>query len=200
VTVAFSVPFPVRSQDPLPVDDYLAFIADRPETERWQLIDGYALMMPPASYLHQAIGGNLYHYLRQALLAHRPELMPFYEAGLMNPGNASFRPVADLAVVQRAGLSTSYRDQYFLAAEIRSHSNTEEYLDRKRQLYSENATNLYVLILGQSERRIEVFSRASGWQKVALRALDDMLELPEFGFARPVCDIYEGTPLADPKW
>jgi Uma2 family endonuclease len=200
VTVAFSVPFPVRSQDPLSVDDYLAFIEDRPETERWQLIDGYALMMPPASHHHQAISGNLYFHLRQALSTHRPELMAACEVGLTNPGDSSFRPVADVAVVERLAHNTVYNDRYFLAAEIRSQSNTEEYLERKRQLYAENPTNLYVLIIGQNERRIEMFSRALGWEKVVLHGLDEVLSLPEFGFAHSLRDIYEGTPLADPNW
>ena len=41
------------------VEEYLAFLDTRPSEERWQLIEGVAIMMPPPTKTHQRIGSNL---------------------------------------------------------------------------------------------------------------------------------------------
>ena len=51
---------PVRSPSgTMDVDEFMAFLETRPHTERWDLIEGVAVMMAPASYAHQRIVRNL---------------------------------------------------------------------------------------------------------------------------------------------
>jgi Uma2 family endonuclease len=46
---------------------FRAFYASRPDEERWELIDGLAVMMTPPSLAHQRIASNLQLLLNQAL-------------------------------------------------------------------------------------------------------------------------------------
>jgi hypothetical protein len=48
---AMNTPFPVRQDGKFTVEEYLAFIESRPEEERWQLIDGAAMLMPRPTVL-----------------------------------------------------------------------------------------------------------------------------------------------------
>ncbi|HEY2186480.1 MAG TPA: Uma2 family endonuclease, partial [Xanthobacteraceae bacterium] len=41
------------------VDEFMAFLETRPHGEHWELIEGVAVMMAPASYAHQRIVRNL---------------------------------------------------------------------------------------------------------------------------------------------
>ena len=41
------------------VDEFMAFLETRPDEERWDLIEGVAVMMAPPSVAHQRIVYNL---------------------------------------------------------------------------------------------------------------------------------------------
>ena len=50
-------------------DQFLDFIMARPDEERWQLVDGIAMMMVPPSFTRQRVGRNLSPCSSQARLA-----------------------------------------------------------------------------------------------------------------------------------
>jgi Uma2 family endonuclease len=177
-------------------EQYQILLRSRPEEERWQLIDGIAIMMPPPTLRHQRIGGNLFRRLSDALDVARPDLAVLYESGLRIEGVPAFLPVPDLLVVDTLVGEGSYAERFYLTAEILSESNTEEYMSLKVQRYAQHPENLYSLVIGQRDLSVEIWSRASGWKGVVLRSPDDVLELPEFGFRCELRDLYRGTPLA----
>lgn len=187
---------PVRTDSRFTVEEYLAFIATRPSEERWQLIDGVAMMMPPPTLRHQSIAGNLVFELSLHFRTRRLGFRALQEVGLIVPGVERFRPECDVAVLDDAmDLDTSYAERFYLAAEVLSDSNTETDVELKRQRYLQHPDNLYCLIISQTEVSVEVWARAKGWQPFTLRSLDDVLELPELGFAAPIASLYLGTPL-----
>jgi Uma2 family endonuclease len=180
----------------LSADDYLAFLATRPGEERWQLLDGIAVMMTPPTLVHQRIAMNLASRLNQALDVHRPDLVALVEAGLTVPGRPDFLPSADVIVLKNPVDYSAYAGSVYLTAEIRSRSNTREYMSLKQERYTEHPDNLHSLILSQRQIRVELRSRRAEWALVVLDAPDDLPELPEFGFRCQVRDLYRGTPLA----
>lgn len=91
-----NAPAPERKAIPLTADQYATFLRTRPEEERWQLIDGAAIMMPPSILRHQRIGANLLRLLSDALDRTCPELAVLYESGLRIEGFPAFLPVPDL--------------------------------------------------------------------------------------------------------
>ncbi|HWE17460.1 MAG TPA: Uma2 family endonuclease [Hyphomicrobiaceae bacterium] len=192
-----NTPFPVRTDGKFTVEEYLAFIASRPEEERWQLIDGVAMMMPPPTVRHQVIAANLAFELNTHFRQHQLNLRAVQETGLMVPDVASFRPEADVAVLDRtADVDTLYADRFYLVAEILSESNTDKDIAAKARRYIQHPQNLYFLLIDQKQVRVEVHARTTSWEPVAPEALDAVLELSEWGFRMPLPALYDGTPLA----
>ena len=191
-----NAPTAKRKSALLTAEQYEVFLRTRPEEERWQLIDGEAVMMPPPTLRHQMIGGNLFELLRSALRRSRPDLAVLYEAGLRIEGFPAFLPVPDMLVVDQPVGEGSYADRFYLTAEILSDSNTQEYMSLKVERYAEHPNNLYSLIISQQEIGIEIWSRASDWKGVVLRSPQDALDLPELGVRCLAGDLYRGTPLA----
>lgn len=189
---------PAKKRNPslLTEEQYEIFLRTRPEEERWQLIDGVAVMMPPLTLRHQMIGGNLHALLRESLGRSRPDLAVLYDSGLRIEGVPAFLPVPDLVVVDQPVGEGFYADRFYLTAEILSDSNTQEYMSLKVERYAQHPENLYSLIVGQKDFYVELWSRANQWKGVVLRSGDDVLELPEFGLRCGLRDLYRGTPLA----
>ena len=126
-----------RERDPRlwTADQFLEFYMTRPDGERWQLVDGLAMMMTPPSFRHQRIGRNLFRLLDDALVASRPDLLVFYEAGVRIPGIDDFNPQPDLLVLRADADFDRYADMFFLAAEVISPSNRIEMIYSKLELY-----------------------------------------------------------------
>lgn len=192
-----NTPFPVRTDGKFTVEEYLAFIESRPEEERWQLIDGVAMMMPPPTLPHQVIAMNLTFELNAHFRGQKRNLLAAQEVGLMVPDVANFRPEADVAVLEKpVDFDVLYADRFYLVAEILSDSNTDEDIAAKSRRYMQHPQNLYFLLIAQKQVRVEVRARSRGWEPVVLEALDAVLELSEWGFRVRLAALYDGTPLA----
>lgn len=191
-----NTPFPVRQDGKFSVEEFFALIESRPEEERWQLIDGVAMMTPPPTRVHQLIASNLAFELNAHFRAQRPELCPLQEVGLIVPQAELFRPEADVAAVDLIGGYESYIDRFYGVAEILSDSNTDKDIAVKPQRYLQHPDNLYFLLIEQKRAGAELYARAAGWQPAILEGLDARLELPAFGFGIALGALYRGTPLA----
>ena len=130
-----NTPFPVRQDGKFSVEEFFALIESRPEEERWQLIDGVGMMMPPPTLVHQRIASNFALELNTHFRAHRPELFAFQEIGLIVPEAELFRPEADVAVLDAMADYESYADKFYCVGEILSDSNTDKDIAVKRQRY-----------------------------------------------------------------
>ena len=177
-------------------DQFLDFYMTRPDEERWQLVDGLAMMMVPATRPHQKISKNLLLLLDAALARSRPELEVLYEMGVRIPDIADFNPEPDLLVIAADATFERYADKFFLIAEVISPSNTAEMIERKVELYQRHPDNLYCLTVDQDTVNVAMYARETGWARTDLRSLDEVLKLPAFGFEARLSDIYKGTPLA----
>jgi Uma2 family endonuclease len=193
-----NTPFPVRKDGKFSVEEFFALIESRPDEERWQLIDGVAMMMPPPTRVHQQIASNLAFELNTHFRTRRIELSALQEVGLLVPEAELFRPEADVAVFDAMADYESYADKFYGVAEILSDSNTDKDIAVKRQRYLQHPDNLYFLLIEQKRVRAELFARAAGWQPAILEGLDARLELPAFGFGIALGALYRGTPLAQP--
>lgn len=190
-----NTPFPVRKDGKFSVEEFFALIESRPEEERWQLIDGVAMMMPPPTLVHQRIASNLALELNTHFRSNKPDLFAFQEVGLIVPEAELFRPEADVAVLDAMADYESYARRFYFVAEIQSDSNTDRDIAVKRQRYLQHPDNLYFMVIEQNRVRAEVLARTAGWQPVVLEGLDAALDIPEWGFHIQLGDLYRGTPL-----
>jgi Uma2 family endonuclease len=191
-----NTPFPVRQDGKFSVEEFFALIESRPEEERWQLIDGVAMVMPPPTLVHQRIASNLAFELNAHFRVDRPQLCALQEVGLIVPEAELFRPEANVAVLDAMTECESYADRFYFVAEVLSGSNTDKDIAVKRQRYLQHPDNLYFVLIEQKQVRSDVMARATGWRPVELAEPGAMLELPEFGFRKALGDFYRGTPLA----
>lgn len=177
-------------------DQFLDFYMTRPDEERWQLIDGLAMMMTPPNRLHQRISFNLERLLNDALEGHRPDLFAYAGVGLRIPGLSDFNPQPDVVVCSSQADRTYYTDRFYLTAEVLSPSNSAEMIERKLELYQTHPDNLYCLTVDQDSVHVSLYGREAVWRPTQLRRLEDVLALPAFGLSATLAQIYAGTPLA----
>jgi Uma2 family endonuclease len=169
------------------VDDYLAFIDVRSGHERWQLIDGVAMLMPQPTIRHQRIASNLRDVLTEHFRAHRRDLLAIFRIGLIVPGVELFRPFGDVVVADRCTgqMDTAFVDRFYLVAEVLSGGDMERDIPAKARHYIRHPQNLYFLLIEQERARVELRARAAGWEPVVLEGLDAVLELPAWASVRP---------------
>jgi Uma2 family endonuclease len=177
------------------VDEFMAFMETRPKGEHWDLIDGVAVMMAPASYAHQRIASNLRDLLNRAFAARCIDLYAYSDVGVRSPGVRNFQPEPDVAVVPGVAGFDYYSERFQLVAEVLSPSNTREEIDLKLRRYREAPDNLYVVVIEPREFMVEIYAKSCKWRPAVLTRPDDAIEMPEFGLRCVVADLYRGTPL-----
>jgi Uma2 family endonuclease len=178
------------------VDEFMAFLETRPDGEHWELIEGVAVMMAPASHAHQWIAYNFCNLVNSAFAAHGLDLFACNDIGIRNIGLQNFQPEPDVAVLPGIAGYDLYSERYRLVAEILSPSNTRREIDLKLRRYSEAPDNLYAVVIEPRAFWVEIRARSRNWLSVILTKADDAIEMPEFGLNCRVGDLYRGTPLA----
>src|SRR5437763_1804569 len=74
MTVNTPAPAPSVAMD---VDQFMAFLDTRPDDERWELIEGIAVMMAPPSRAHQRIARNFAEVLNSAFAAQDRDIFAY---------------------------------------------------------------------------------------------------------------------------
>jgi Uma2 family endonuclease len=176
------------------VAEFLEMISDRPDEERWELLDGEAVLMAPSSERHNQIAMNLGRQL--ATLADRLGCRALSGMGVRNDFADDFAPIPDLVVRCGPLLPDGYARDPIVVAEVLSPSTMHNDRGRKAEFYQSLQTLRAYLIVYQDEARVEVWSRGNGpdW---SLRVLgrDDMIPLPDLGGEVPVAALYHGISL-----
>ena len=177
------------------VDEFMVFLGTRPDEERWDLIEGVAVMMGPPTYAHQRITRNLCELLNTAFVSQGLDLLAYFNAGVRNPGLRNFQPEPDVVVVPGVAGYERYSEKFQLVAEVISPTNTRREIELKLRRYREAPDNLYALTIEPRELRVEIHARRADWQATVLTGPDDAIDMPEFGLRCTVADLYRGTPL-----
>ena len=188
---------PIRDRPRLSVELFRGFLAGRPEEERWELIDGVAVMMAPPTKAHQRIASNLERLLNDAPEARAPRLAAYQRVGVnLGPRVENYDPEPDVVVVDVEHDNERYSDRFYLAAEIVS-SSDRTYIESKRAVYRLHDTCTCILTVQQDRVEVRIDLRAeAGWDEQVLKRLGDPLVLAEFGLRCKVSDLYRGTSLA----
>ena len=186
---------PPPASGTMDVDEFMAFLETRPDGERWDLIEGVAVMMAPASYAHQRITYNLCALLNGAFAAQHLDLFAYFDAGVRSPGVRNFQPQTDVVVVPGVAGYDLYSERFLLAAEVLSPTNTRAEIDLKLRRYCEAPDNLYIVVIDPRKFLVEIHARNQAWRPTTLMSPDDPIGMPEFGLTCRVVDLYLGTPL-----
>jgi Uma2 family endonuclease len=177
------------------VDEFMAFLEMRPKEERWQLIEGLAVMMGPPSLAHQRIALNLCEILNRAFSLQSLDLYAYHEVAVRLPGLVNFQPEPDVVVASGTSGYELFAEDFRLVAEILSPSNSRAEIDLKLKRYREGPHNLYILVIEPRDFVVEIHAKSRSWQAQTCTRPDDTIALPEFGLRCFVRELYRGTPL-----
>lgn len=178
----------------LTVAEFIEMIRPLPDEERWELLDGEAVLMAPQSERHQGIVGNLVERLGAAARAKGCRVLP--GLGMLSDEFDDYAPIPD--VVVRCGPigEGGYATDPIVVAEVLSPSTMDNDRGRKLRFYKSIPSLRTILVIYQDEARVEVWQRdGSEWRFRIAGGLRDEIELPELSTRFAVGQIYEDVPL-----
>ena len=153
-----------------------AFRNDRPKEEKWELIDGVPVMMPPPSLVHQRIASNVWLMLHNTLQKVRPDWRADLEIGVLLSDDENYNPEPDVTVIDEAiGLDQFYAGRFYFVAEVlsasdrpdrRAGSDEPAALGAKIGYYQRHAHCRGVLIVRQDVVEADLHIRTlTGWTR-----------------------------------
>jgi len=187
-----------RHTGKLTIAEFLAFYETRPHEERWQLIDGEAIMMTPPFPAHQRIASNIERLLNDAFEARGLSYLAYQRIGIELVASPYYRPEPDVAVVDpELQPGQRYFDRFYLAVEVVSTTDeVEERVPSKREFYRGHEPCRHLLVVRQDRCEVTVDHRVgSGWTTELLDRPEQILRMEEFGFEHPIGEFYRHSGL-----
>ena len=183
----------LQSPPRMSVAEFVEMIAPYPDEERWELLDGEAILMAPQTERHQTIVMNLLRRLDRVTKPRGCRVLP--GLGLLSDENDRYAPIPDVVVRCGPMIDGGYARDPVTLAEVLSPSTMNNDRGRKIDFYRSLPTLRTILIVYQDEVRIETWQRQEGgdWRRAVLADLDAAVPLPELGGDLRVAEIYEGA-------
>jgi|GEM_PF-258918 len=196
---------PALKIEPITIDAFLALLHRCPETERWELVDGFVVtMMTRATPSHGIVGLNIASALKAAA---RPRGCWAIPDVLVCHAERDDMTVAPDVLV-RCGpdaRNVAPIDDPVIVVEVLSPSTMAYDRVTKFAFYQSIPSIAHIVLAYQDERRVEVWTRgpadddgATGWSYTALTHPADVVALPALDFAMTVADVYDGVTLPQP--
>ena len=179
-----------HSDDKMTVEEFLAFVAARPDEEKWELIEGEPIMNAAPAYLHQRIVRNLILTLgRHETPACAWAVIPGISVRLSDIS----APVPDVMVRPRDFLKGVICDDMIVAFEVLSPSTAKRDLRWKRKAYAILPSLMHYVVIAQDAVEVLTYDRAHGFVERRIGDLRDKVELQALGIALPLAHIYGET-------
>ena len=180
------------------IEEFLAFTDTRPQEERWELIEGVAVLNPSPVGLHQLIAANIV----SRLLIHKEAVgalwIPLLGIGTRVPAAPTSLPQPDVYVQASPAADSPVTDDAMVIFEVLSKSNTKADQAWRKRVYASVPNCQHYVTVNLKAADVSVFSRADGWVGTRLAGLDNKLKLPAIGVTLPLAEIYRWTPLGKP--
>ena len=177
------------------IEEFLAFCAERPDGERWELIEGVAIMNASPVQLHQVVAGNLLAFLLAEKRNRGATWMPLLGVGTRVPVSPNSLPQPDVYVQAGEVLDSPTTDDALVVFEVLSRSNTKADQEWRRRVYASIPNCQHYVTLSVKRSEAVRYDRAGGWQGVEVSRPDEVLELPALGLRMPLAEIYRFTPF-----
>jgi Uma2 family endonuclease len=188
----------LRRRPQLTMEQFHALRDERPKEEKWELIDGVPMMMPPPTVMHVRIARNLETLLNARLAAMKPEWQADREVGLWLAGDEKYNPEPDVTVIDTDFVvGQIYVQRFYLVAEVLSESDKKPVLEAKLRYYQDHEHNRCVLLVRQDRvSGVQYDRQARGdWRRRQLAKPGAVLTFPDIGAVGRLGDLYRSTPL-----
>lgn len=189
----------LKDSEQMTIEEFLAFTEERPDGERWELIEGVAILNASPTNFHQIIAGNILFVLLQRQRQMRATWAPLMGIGTRVPVSPKSLPQPDLMVMAIAPVEESaVSADAVVLFEILSKSNTKSDQAWRKRVYASIPNCQHYVTVAQGTPLVTRFDRATDWDKSERTRITDTLELPALGMSLPLSEIYRGTPVATP--
>ena len=184
-------------EDQLTIEEFLAFTDARPDGERWELIEGVAVMNPSPVEHHQLVVLNIGRYLMEHKERTGATWMPLLGVGTRVPASPRSLPQPDVFVKEGGATDLAVTEDALVIFEVLSRSNTKADQAWRRKVYASVPNCRHYVTASLKAVDVDAYDRDSGWKKRSLTRLANSLALPALGVSMPLADIYRWTPLAE---
>ena len=181
----------------LTIEEFLAFTAERPEGERWELIEGVAYMSPSPTDVHQLIVSNIGHLLRNEKVRTRASWFALMGVGTRVPASPNSLPQPDVFVKETPVVGSPVTEDALVLFEIISKSNTRSKLAWRQKVYASIPNCQHYVTVSQAKPTLTRYDRASDWRGLTVSGLAADLMLPALGpdVRLPLAEIFRWTPV-----
>ena len=187
---------PVRQ---MTVKEFLRFYATRPDGEKWELIEGVAVMNATPVQLHQLIVGNIVSYLGAHKQVTGAAWVPMIGVGTYVPVSPNSLPEPDVYVQEGPVLLTPTTNDALVIFEVLSRSNTKADQEWRRHVYSSVPNCQHYVAVSLKAADVTVYSREAGWAGARFTGVKSNVELPGIGVSMPLAEVYRWTPIGIAK-
>jgi len=179
----------------LTVEEFLAFTDTRPDGERWELIEGVAILNPSPVDYHQVVVANIVTYLMVHKRRTKATWLPMPGVGTRVPVSPRSLPQPDVFVKEGAATGSPVTDDALVLFEVLSRSNTKADQAWRRKVYASVPNCQHYVTVSLKAAEIAVYDRDSGREKRSVTRLAEAIELPALSLSIPLADVYRWTPL-----
>lgn len=177
------------------VAEFVEMIAPYPDWERWELLEGEAVLMAPQTERHQFVVANLLSRFHQPAAERGCRALP--GLGLLNDDVDDYAPIPDVVIRCGPMVNGGYATDPVLVAEVLSPSTMDWDRGGKLRFYQSIQTMQAILVVYQDELRVEAWLRAAGeWRRDVRQGRAASVDVPMFGVVT-LAEIYADIPLPD---
>jgi Uma2 family endonuclease len=192
------MPKPLRNDEPMSFEDFAEFLEDRPDRERWELIDGIAVMNPTPLKRHQRVVTNLLFALERARRERAATWSALPSLGVRIPGPLGRAVIPDVLVVPPGDEGSSWTFAPIVACEILSPSTRRTDLAWKPAGYRDVPTLQHFVLIDPAQIWLRFYDRAAGWKPRTLTVALESLPFTAIGVTVPLADIYQDIGFGEP--
>jgi Uma2 family endonuclease len=181
--------------DQMTIEEFLAFMESRPDGERWELIEGVAVINAAPTQWHQVIASNIVRLLMNEKAARLAPWLPLLGVGTLVPISPRSLPQPDVYVQEGPSQSSPVTDDALILFEILSKSNTKADQAWRKRVYASVPNCQHYITVSMKSAEITCYDRADGWLGTTVNGLDATLTLPAINCELSLRDIYRWTPI-----
>lgn len=189
------MPARLAEADQMTIEEFLAFTGARPDGERWELIEGMAVMNPSPTDWHQRIVINIAAALDRAKERQHADWMPLLGIGTRVPGSPRSLPQPDVFILENEMAGSSVTDDALVIFEVLSRSNTKADQAWRRHVYASVPNCQHYVTVSTKEARVVRYDRADGWAGETMEGLEDTLAIAAIRVEMKLRDSYRWTPI-----
>jgi Uma2 family endonuclease len=182
----------------LTIEEFLAFTDSRPDGERWELIEGVAVLNPSPVDYHQVVVLNIGTYLMTHKQRTGASWLPMLGVGMRVPISPHGLPQADVFVKEGATTGSPITDDALVLFDVLWRSNTKADQTWRRKVYASVPNCQHYVTASLNAVEVAVYDRDNAWRQRTAADLEDEVALPALGLSMPLVDIYRWTPLGQP--